>query len=394
MRGKDSKAPPPSPSKVSTADLQGKEQNYLIDIVVVRLIFAITLTIVAFRTQPFGLEPPVAVGVGLAAALGIIYFEHRLKRATLKRLIGAAIGSIMGIVGAVLISHMLTDTIFEQNSLSFIKLFILFLMTYVGLVVGANKGDMLNLSAIGGIFGGERPPKKSYKILDTSVVIDGRIADICETGFLDGTLVIPHFVLRELQQVADSADTLKRNRGRRGLDILQRIQKMNGINVQLVENDYPQIREVDMKLIELAKELDGAKIVTNDFNLNKVAQLRGVEVLNINELANALKPVYLPGETMKVFILKEGKEFNQGIAYLDDGTMVVVDNARKMIGKTVESSVTSVLQTTAGKMIFGRYEEKREPHHPPVMREDRGERIDRETRPERAAERQAHTEVS
>lgn len=390
MRGKDSKAPPP-PTKISAADLQGKEQNYLLDIVVVRLIFAITLTVVAYRTQPFGFAGIFAIGVGLAGALGIIYFEHRLKRATLKRLIGAAIGSIMGITGAVLISHMLTDTIFEQNSLSFIKLFILFLMTYVGLVVGANKGDMLNLSAMGGIFGGERPAKKSYKILDTSVVIDGRIADICETGFLDGTLVIPHFVLRELQQVADSADTLKRNRGRRGLDILQRIQKMNGINVQLVENDYPQIREVDMKLIELAKELDGAKIVTNDFNLNKVAQLRGVEVLNINELANALKPVYLPGETMKVFILKEGKEFNQGIAYLDDGTMVVVDNARKMIGKTVESSVTSVLQTTAGKMIFGRYEEKRGemPHHGP-----REERPERSNQPDARPERQAQTEVS
>ena len=390
MRGKDSKAPPP-PTKISAADLQGKEQNYLLYIVVVRLIFAITLTIVAYRTQPFGFAGVFAIAVGLAGALGIIYFEHRLKRATLKRLIGAAIGSIMGIIGAVLISHMLTDTIFEQNSLSFIKLFVLFLMTYVGLVVGANKGDMLNLSAMGGIFGGERPPKKSYKILDTSVVIDGRIADICETGFLDGTLVIPHFVLRELQQVADSEDTLKRNRGRRGLDILQRIQKMNGINVQLVENDYPQIREVDMKLIELAKELDGAKIVTNDFNLNKVAQLRGVEVLNINELANALKPVYLPGETMKVFILKEGKEFNQGIAYLDDGTMVVVDNARKMIGKTVESSVTSVLQTTAGKMIFGRYEEKRgeAAHHAP-----REERPDRPNHPDPRPERQAQTEVS
>jgi len=391
MRGKESKAPPPSSSKVSAADLQGKEQNYLLDIVVVRLIFAITLTVVAFRTQPFGLERHYAVGVGLAAALGIIYFEHRLKRATLKRLIGAATGSIMGIIGAVLISHMLTDTIFEQNSLSFIKLFILFLMTYVGLVIGANKGDMLNLSAMGGIFGVERPAKKSYKILDTSVVIDGRIADICETGFLDGTLVIPHFVLRELQQVADSADALKRNRGRRGLDILQRIQKMAVINVQFVENDYPQTREVDMKLIELAKELDGAKIVTNDFNLNKVAQLRGVEVLNINELANALKPVYLPGETMKVFILKEGKEFNQGIAYLDDGTMVVVDNARKMIGKTVESSVTSVLQTTAGKMIFGRYEEKRGeiPHH--GVRDERSERT---PHPDARPERQAQTEVS
>jgi len=391
MRGNDSKAPSPV---LKTLPPEVHEQNFLIDIVVVRLIFAITLTLVAYYSHPFGLQGPSAVAVGIASAIGIIFFEYRLKGATLKRLIGAAIGSIMGIIGASLISHMLTDTVFDTNSLSFIKLFILFLMTYVGLVVGANKGDMLNLSAMGGIFGGERPPKKTYKILDTSVVIDGRIADICETGFLDGTLVIPHFLLRELQQVADSADTLKRNRGRRGLDILQRIQKMAGINVQFVENDYPQVREVDMKLIELAKELD-AKIVTNDFNLNKVAQLRGVEVLNINELANALKPVYLPGETMKVFILKEGKEFNQGIAYLDDGTMVVVDNARKMIGKTVESSVTSVLQTTAGKMIFGRYEEKRTegPHHP---REDRPDRNDREPRPERAPspERQAPSEVS
>ena len=396
MRGKESitKASPPARA---TADVHGKEQNYLLDIVVVRTIFALTLTGAAYFIRPFGFTGVYTVVLGFASAIGIIYFEHRLKRATLKRLIGAAVGSIMGIVGAVLISDLLTDTVFDTSSLSFIKLFILFLMTYVGLVVGANKGDLLNLSALGGIFGGERPPKKTYKILDTSVVIDGRIADICETGFLDGILVIPHFVLRELQQVADSADTLKRNRGRRGLDILQRIQKMAGITVQFVENDFPQLREVDMKLIELAKELD-AKIVTNDFNLNKVAQLRGVEVLNINELANALKPVYLPGETMKVFILKEGKEFNQGIAYLDDGTMVVVDNARKMIGKTVESSVTSVLQTTAGKMIFGRYEERRNdiPHHPP--RDEKQERNDREPRPdrlpERAPERQAQTEVS
>ena len=352
MKGKETKAPPPP--KVLTAEIQGKEQNYLVDIVIVRLIFAITLTLVAYFIQPFGFSGPYTIFLGLASAIGIIYFEHRLKRATLKRLIGAAVGSIMGITGASLISHMLTDTVFDTNSLSFIKLFILFLMTYVGLVVGANKGDLLNLSALGGVFGGERPPKKSYKILDTSVVIDGRIADICETGFLDGILVIPHFVLRELQQVADSADTLKRNRGRRGLDILQRIQKMGGITVQFFENDFPAIREVDMKLIELAKELD-AKIVTNDFNLNKVAQLRGVEVLNVNELANSLKPVVLPGEIMKVFILKEGKEYNQGVAYLDDGTMVVVDNARKMISKTIDIVVTSVLQTTAGKMIFGRY---------------------------------------
>src|SRR5256886_9629929 len=295
MRGKEIK---PSPPVRAVPDVPEKAHNYVVDIVVVRVIFALTLAYAAYCRQPFRLTGIFTGAVGFACALGIIFFEHRMKRANFKRLIGAAPGSIMGNGGAKLISDLLTDTVFETNTLSFIKLFILFLMTYVGLVVGANKGDLLNLSALGGIFGGERPPKKAYKILDTSVVIDGRIADICETGFLDGILVIPHFVLRELQQVADSADTLKRNRGRRGLDILQRIQKMAGITVQFVENDYPALREVDMKLIELAKEFD-AKIVTNDFNLNKVAQLRGVEVLNINELANALKPVYLPGETMR-----------------------------------------------------------------------------------------------
>src|SRR5204862_4092987 len=182
----------------------------------------------------------------------------------------------------------------------------------------------------------------------------GRIADVCETGFIDGALVIPQFVLKELQLVADSGDALKRNRGRRGLDILQKIQKMAGVEVMISDVDFPEVREVDLKLIELARTLQG-KIVTNDFNLNKVAQLRGVEVLNVNELANSLKPVVLPGELMKVFILKEGKEYNQGVAYLDDGTMVVVDNARKMISKTIDIVVTSVLQTTAGKMIFGRH---------------------------------------
>ena len=222
---------------------------------------------------------------------------------------------------------------------------------------GVSETSLLTLAALGGVFGGEISTRQQFKILDTSVIIDGRIADIVETGFLDGVLVIPQFVLRELQMVADSADSMKRNRGRRGLDILQKIQKDPALQVRIVEEDFPQVREVDMKLIELAK-VYGCKVVTNDFNLNKVATLHGVEVLNINELANALKPVVLPGETMKVFILKEGKEFNQGVAYLDDGTMVVVDHARKLISKTVEITVTSVLQTTAGKMIFGRYDER------------------------------------
>jgi uncharacterized protein YacL len=255
------------------------------------------------------------------------------------------------------------------------------LMAYVGLIVGANNGDLLNLSALGGIFGGEKQSKKSYKILDTSVIIDGRIADIAETGFLDGVIVIPQFVLRELQLVADSADGLKRNRGRRGLDVLQRLQKTASLNIQIVEDDFPTVREVDMKLIELAKLFE-SKIVTNDFNLNKVAQLQGVEVLNINELANSLKPIVLPGEAMRVFILKEGKEYNQGVAYLDDGTMVVVDNARKMIGKTIDISVTSVLQTTAGKMIFGKFDERAQQRAEPRVDPRKPQPVMLEPRPE------------
>jgi uncharacterized protein YacL len=296
-------------------------------------------------------------GIGVLFGLAIVLFEWRLRMMSLKRLIGAAIGSVLGIMGAYLFALVIQHSISPGPTQSFLMLMVMLLMAYVGLVVGANKGDLLNLAALGGIFGGEKLSKKSYKILDTSVIIDGRIADIAETGFLDGILVIPQFVLRELQLVADSADSLKRNRGRRGLDILQRLQKVASLNIQIVEDDFPAVREVDLKLIELAKLYEG-KIVTNDFNLNKVAQLQGVEVLNINELANALKPIVLPGETMKVFILKEGKEYNQGVAYLDDGTMVVVDNARKMIGKNVDISVTSVLQTTAGKMIFGKWDER------------------------------------
>ncbi|MBV8818707.1 MAG: TRAM domain-containing protein [Acidobacteriaceae bacterium] len=270
---------------------------------------------------------------------------------------GAAFGSLLGILGAYLVSLILTHAIPNQATVSFLQVLLLLWMAYIGLVVGGSKGDMLNLGAFGGLFGGEQNAGQSFKILDTSVIIDGRIADIVETGFLDGTLVIPQFVLRELQLVADSADSLKRNRGRRGLDILQRIQKMTQLNVQILEDDFPNVPEVDMKLIELAK-VYGCKIVTNDFNLNKVAQLHGVHVLNINELANAMKPIVLPGEVMRVFILKEGKEYNQGVAYLDDGTMVVVDNAKKMISRTIDVTVTSVLQTTAGKMIFGRFDDR------------------------------------
>ncbi len=328
------------------------------DLILLRVIFVAILALAAHFLGPFGLLPPWSTAVGLALGLLIVVFEDRLKRVSLKRLIGAAIASVLGILGAFMIALVLNWALpGNRTTVPFLQLLVLLVMTYVGLAVGSAKGDMLNLAALGGLFGGEKASRQSFKILDTSVVIDGRIADIAETGFLDGILVIPQFVLRELQLVADSSDSMKRNRGRRGLDVLQRIQKMSNLNVQILEDDFPNVREVDLKLIELAKVYD-CKIVTNDFNLNKVAQLHGVQVLNINELANSLKPIVLPGEIMRVFILKEGKEQNQGVAYLDDGTMVVVDGAKRLISKTIDISVTSVLQTTAGKMIFGRHDER------------------------------------
>jgi uncharacterized protein YacL len=332
-------------------------RRFTVDIIFVRLLFVIVVVVTSFVIEPFGLTRNTDAGVGALLGAAIVVFEWKLRTVSLKRLIGAAIGSFLGICGAYLFALVVRNSIPQGHTQSFLQILVMLLMAYVGLIVGASKGDLLNLAALGGIFGGEKQGKKSYKILDTSVIIDGRIADIAETGFLDGIIVTPQFVLRELQLVADSADSLKRNRGRRGLDILQRLQKVATLTIQIVEDDFPAVREVDLKLIELAKVYEG-KIITNDFNLNKVAQLQGVEVLNINELANSLKPIVLPGETMRVFILKEGKEYNQGVAYLDDGTMVVVDNARKMIGKTIDVSVTSVLQTTAGKMIFGRWDER------------------------------------
>ncbi|MGD0987237.1 MAG: PIN domain-containing protein [Candidatus Sulfotelmatobacter sp.] len=327
------------------------------DLIFIRLVFIAVVSITCYVIDPFGRPPNIDAAIGAIVGAAIVLFEWKLREVSLKRLIGAAIGSILGICGAYLFALVIRSSVPPGRTQSFLQILVMLLMAYVGLIVGASKGDLLNLAALGGIFGGEKQSKKSYKILDTSVIIDGRIADIAETGFLDGVIVTPQFVLRELQLVADSADSLKRNRGRRGLDVLQRLQKMATLQIQIVEDDFPAVREVDLKLIELAKVYEG-KIITNDFNLNKVAQLQGVEVLNINELANSLKPIVLPGEIMKVFILKEGKEYNQGVAYLDDGTMVVVDNARKMIGKTIDVSVTSVLQTTAGKMIFGKWDER------------------------------------
>jgi uncharacterized protein YacL len=322
----------------------------------VRALFVLAVTYAAVLTRPFSTDMTLNLAIGAGLGIVIIWIETRLRSAEVTDLLGALIGGAIGLglaktIGAALFWADATDP-----RIVFLHSFILLVFPYLGIVMGARKGEWLEPARLAALFR-NAGPEKHYRILDTSVIIDGRIADIADTGFLDGIVVIPQFVLRELQLVADSADSLKRNRGRRGLDILQRVQKIVTVSVQIVEDDFPTVREVDLKLIELAKVYE-AKIITNDFNLNKVAQLQGVEVLNINELANALKPIVLPGETMRVFILKEGKEYNQGVAYLDDGTMVVVDNARKLIGKNVDIAVTSVLQTTAGKMIFGKFDDR------------------------------------
>jgi uncharacterized protein YacL len=318
-----------------------------------RVLLVAAVAYSASQLQPVdgGLLPNLIFGCILGAL--VVVLEIRLKNTSVIHMLGALLGGAVGLAIAKTIGAALYWANLGSGGVVFLHSVILLALPYLGMVIGGRRGEWLEPARLVALFRAAGPQRR-YKVLDTSVIIDGRIADICETGFMDGTLVIPQFVLKELQLVADSADSMKRNRGRRGLDILQKVQKMSNIDVMISDVDFPEVREVDLKLIELARSLQG-KIVTNDFNLNKVAQLRGVEVLNINELANSLKPVVLPGELMRVFILKEGKEYNQGVAYLDDGTMVVVDNARKMIGKTIDIVVTSVLQTTAGKMIFGRF---------------------------------------
>jgi len=285
------------------------------------------------------------------------WFEESLVKAPITDLIFGSVGLAFGLLIAFLIGYALTSL--EVKFLSTVAPIVLTLLFgYLGFQVGFKKRDeLLSLFARGKKKASEEEPgaveKKEFKLLDTSVIIDGRIADICQTGFLEGTIVIPQFVLEELQHIADSSDVLKRNRGRRGLDILNRIQKELSIKVEIYEGDFEDIQEVDSKLVKLAKVMNGI-VVTNDFNLNKVCEFQGVSVLNINDLANAVKPVVLPGEEMKVQVIKDGKEQNQGIAYLDDGTMIVVEDGRDYIGKYIDVLVTSVLQTSAGRMIFAK----------------------------------------
>jgi uncharacterized protein YacL len=296
-------------------------------------------------------------GTAFGVVCGILAyaFEIFFRKVPMGRIIGGLVGLAAGMVFANLLLLPLRRIVPDISIASFV---LNALLGYGGLLLGLKKGENLTLPGLFRIFKGQ-DTEEHLKILDTSVIIDGRIADVCEAGFLDGVFLVPQFILQELQHIADSPDSLKRARGRRGLDILHRIQKMAHISVRITDEDFPKIKEVDSKLVALARVHD-AKVITNDFNLNKVAELQGVTVLNINELANALKPVVLPGETLRVFVMKEGKEYNQGVAYLDDGTMVVVENGRKLIGKNAEVSVTSVLQTTAGRMIFSKPKEEYE----------------------------------
>ncbi|HHY46966.1 MAG TPA: PIN/TRAM domain-containing protein [Firmicutes bacterium] len=302
---------------------------------------------------------------------GVQLLESFLRRTPTQDIVVGAFGAIVGLLIAVLLSLPFTQLPFVGR---YLPVLVTLVLGYVGTVVAVRKKEELmglfvavpKTAERSGLPAAERAnpqprdrtmkqsPKIPFKILDTSVIIDGRIADICKSGFLEGTLLVPGFVLEELQKIADSSDVLKRNRGRRGLDILNKMQKDPAISIQIYETNLDGSQDdVDSRLVKLARSL-GAKVVTNDYNLNKVAELRGVHVLNINELANALKPVVLPGEELVVHVIKDGKESGQGVGYLDDGTMIVVDGGKRYIGEDVDVLVTSVLQTAAGRMIFAR----------------------------------------
>jgi uncharacterized protein YacL len=330
---------------------------------IVRVFLALAIGGLCYALAPFALHGARAAGTGVLIALVFLLVELSVRRASLSAIAGGACGALAGIFAALLFTMIVSRTSQPAPSKSFLELIALLGFTYLGMVLGFQFGDQWTRFPRRDALSAESKPAEMMKLLDTSVLIDGRIAEICEAHFLDGVLAVPQFVLHELQLVADSSDPLKRQRGRRGLEVLQRIQKMPQVEVRVVDDDFPQTTDVDHKLIELARRT-GAKIVTNDFNLNKVATVQGFFVLNVNQLANALKPAVLPGESMQVLIQREGKEPTQGVAYLGDGTMVVVDGARRLINRSIDIIVTSVHQTTAGKMIFGRVDERVEPAGP------------------------------
>lgn len=325
-----------------------------------RAFFVIVSTIVGYYVGALlgNFDMHWMIGGAICGFLGssaIILIEVAMRRFSVRNLSAAVFGLVFGFFMAWILTSVLKLIPMSIELFSSLQIILILIFCYLGMVIAMRGKDEFNL-IIPYVKFVRQDEREDVVLLDTSVIIDGRIADIFQTKFVEGRIVIPRFVLRELQQIADSQDALKRNRGRRGLDILNRIQKNSNLNVRIQEEDFPDIKDVDAKLVKLAQLLDG-KVVTNDFNLNKIAELQGVTVLNINELANALRPVVLPGEVMEVRISKEGKEYNQGVGYLDDGTMVVVDNTRHLIGQVIKVTITSVLQTSAGRMIFAKLEE-------------------------------------
>ena len=326
----------------------------------IRFFFVVLCAVVGYQAAPsigsFGLAAStIGLLIGMTLAVALVILEAVLKKVSSRGLSAAVFGLLFGLIMARLIVATL-DMVPLPSQLAYtLRATIVVVFCYFGMVIALRGRDEFNV-IIPYVRFARQDQREEIVILDTSVVIDGRIADVCQTKFIEGRFVVPRFVLKELQQIADSQDPIKRNRGRRGLDVLGHIQKMPQIDVKIHEEDFLDTKEVDAKLVRLAKLL-GGKILTNDFNLNKVAELQGVRVLNINELANALKPVVLPGELLEARLIKEGKEYNQGVAYLDDGTMVVVEQGRHLIGQTVKVLVTSVLQTAAGRMIFAKPEE-------------------------------------
>lgn len=315
--------------------------------------------------------------IGTLAAVGIIAVEIAIDYISLDSLIAGVIGTCFGLILVKLIYWLLwqmeNPQVYEMAQKFSLLVYLAF--GFLGMVVGVKKKSELELLDRDLIVKGGKKRLLNTFVVDTSALIDGRVADVCEAKFVSGTLVVPRFMLHELQAVADSSDTAKRARGRRGLDILSRMQENPDVPVKVFDKDYPEIKEVDAKLVALAREL-GAKLITTDFNLNKIASLQGVTVLNVNDLANALKPVVLPGEVMSIFVLKEGKERDQGVGYLNDGTMVVVEEGRRFIGRRLDVTVASILQTSAGRMIFtkarpGVHEHKESPEggHAPAVAE-------------------------
>jgi uncharacterized protein YacL len=318
------------------------------NLISLRILFIIASTLVGYQSGSG--NPMVAAAVGAAVSIVIVAMELGMRSVSVRGLSSSVFGLILGLFMAKLVGDAFTLLPIPKESLPLSRMILTLVFCYLGMVIGLRGKDEFNI-IIPYVRLRRQDQNEELTLLDTSVIIDGRITDILKTKFLEGKIIVPKFVLKELQQIADSTDPIKRQRGRRGLEILNSIQKETGVNLTLHDDDVPDIKEVDAKLVKLAQLLE-AKIMTVDFNLNHVASFQGVKVLNINELANALKPVVFPGEQMSLKLLKEGKEYNQAVGYLDDGTMVVVEDARKLLGQEVKVAVTSVLQTPAGRMIF------------------------------------------